>query len=850
MAYSPGSLGSATSGAFGRGVVCAAARRGTSIDAKKISEKAKVLSTRRRLYPQGRESARRLARIQNGMKYTAVVLSLCALTLLTSCRPSPQKLLATADKFHANKKYKEAEILYQKVLVKDKKNAEAYYKGGLNLLDEGKAREAAEYLRRAVDLQPSNVDAEAKLAQIYLMAYLTNPPRLKALRPEIDDLRKKMLLHDPNSFDALRIEGMLDLSDRKFEDAVQVFAKANSIHPHSRELVNWYAESLVATNHPEQAEALVKDAIDHDKSWGPGYDFLFLLYRKENDPQKEEQVLRQHFQNDPKNPAAVSNLAYYLAANKRLDEGESVMKTVLSDPKAFPQAHLMMGDFYARGNKLDQAIQQYQAGADSDKDHALPYQERIVQIDNASGKQQDALKLAKSLAGKTPKNLGVAELYASTLVQTGLKSDPKGSISELEKLSKDNSSSSVLHLDLAEAYQRTRDADKALSEALEAQQDEVKNQNPRPAVILPSRMIAAQVYASKGQPAKELEQVTQVLTVQPGNPEARLMKDSALIALNQGDQAMDDLQTLIQQFPKSDDARLDLAQIYMNERKYDQAAQQYEMVWNGQPQDVRGYLGLQTIKFATGKLDEAVKGMSDLVAKDPSNPQFRMELAQIQNAAAGKVASSNPAAAKAYVQQAADNVKEVLKAAPNDPRLWLTLGELQQRLGQADTALASFEQASHLDPRNAGAIVSRAELLSAMNRKNEAVALYNQALGIDPNNAIALNNLAFLNAELGSNLDQAMSFAERAKQQAPKSLDVSDTLGFVYLQKNLNSQALDIFRQDVQDAPQNPMFHLHLAMALLKKGDKEGARTEADKALKMAAPAQQPEIKNFVSQIG
>ncbi len=53
----------------------------------------------------------------------------------------------------------------------------------------------------------------------------------------------------------------------------------------------------------------------------------------------------------------------------------------------------------------------------------------------------------------------------------------------------------------------------------------------------------------------------------------------------------------------------------------------------------------------------------------------------------------------------------------------------------------------------------RAELLSAMNRKKEAADLYNQALGIDPNNAAALNNLAFLNAEAGTNLDQAMSFA-------------------------------------------------------------------------------------------
>ena len=39
-----------------------------------------------------------------------------------------------------------------------------------------------------------------------------------------------------------------------------------------------------------------------------------------------------------------------------------------------------------------------------------------------------------------------------------------------------------------------------------------------------------------------------------------------------------------------------------------------------------------------------------------------------------------------------------------------------------------------------------------------------------------------------------MTLAERAKQQVPNSPDVSDTLGYVYYQKNLNTEALQIFR--------------------------------------------------------
>jgi len=46
------------------------------------------------------------------------------------------------------------------------------------------------------------------------------------------------------------------------------------------------------------------------------------------------------------------------------------------------------------------------------------------------------------------------------------------------------------------------------------------------------------------------------------------------------------------------------------------------------------------------------------------------------------------------------------------------------------------------------------------------------------------------------------------------------------------------------------MFHFHLAMALLKQGDREGARLEAAKALTNAVPAQQDKIRSFVNQIG
>jgi Flp pilus assembly protein TadD len=137
-----------------------------------------------------------------------------------------------------------------------------------------------------------------------------------------------------------------------------------------------------------------------------------------------------------------------------------------------------------------------------------------------------------------------------------------------------------------------------------------------------------------------------------------------------------------------------------------------------------------------------------------------------------------------------------------------------------------------------------------MGQKEKAKEAYGQTLGVDPDNVIALNNLAFLNADSSQNLDQAMTYAERAKKKMPKSANVADTLGYVYYRKNLTDDAIRQLELAVQEDPKNPSFRLHLAMALLQRGDKNGARKQAATALRGADAGQQQKIKTFMSQIG
>ena len=114
---------------------------------------------------------------------------------------------------------------------------------------------------------------------------------------------------------------------------------------------------------------------------------------------------------------------------------------------------------------------------------------------------------------------------------------------------------------------------------------------------------------------------------------------------------------------------------------------------------------------------------------------------------------------------------------PVGPTTGCDWGTLQRQLGQNQQALNSFEQASKINPKDTNALLSQGMLLETLGKGSQASAIYNRVLGIDPENPLALNNIAFMNAEQGTNLDQAMTFAERAKKRVPNSPDISDTLG-------------------------------------------------------------------------
>jgi predicted Zn-dependent protease len=96
---------------------------------------------------------------------------------------------------------------------------------------------------------------------------------------------------------------------------------------------------------------------------------------------------------------------------------------------------------------------------------------------------------------------------------------------------------------------------------------------------------------------------------------------------------------------------------------------------------------------------------------------------------------------------------------------------------------------------------------------------------------VASNNLAWIYASHGEQLDRALQLAQAAKAELPDHPQVNDTLAFVYLKKQLPSLAIPPLRLAVEKDPANPVFQYRLGLAYSQAGDKAAARQWVERAL-------------------
>jgi len=161
---------------------------------------------------------------------------------------------------------------------------------------------------------------------------------------------------------------------------------------------------------------------------------------------------------------------------------------------------------------------------------------------------------------------------------------------------------------------------------------------------------------------------------------------------------------------------------------------------------------------------------------------------------------------------------------------------IYEQQGRLDEALASFEAADAAGVLKTGGRLFLGRLYARKGVKNRAAALYEKTLADDPTLSIAKRELAYLLAEGNRDLDRALQLAREAQQSMGSDAEVTDTVGFVYLRKGMNEQALEQFRRAVElskDQPTalEPMLNYHLGLSLAALDRNEEAADAFRRAL-------------------
>ena len=754
-----------------------------------------------------------------------------ALVLLEgACSRNPRYYLDKGDKLYAKGAYADASLNYRKAIQKDPSFGPAYYQLGLSELHLNKASEAYQSLSRASVLLPNREDVKVTLAGLSLAAYFSDRRHPDALRKKVDTLADQLLAKNPKSYDGLRLKGHLAAAGQNLVNAEDFYRQANEVKPMQPEVIMAWVQVMLQAGHVQQGEDLATQFITKNRTYLPIYDLLLRYYLQSNRLDDAEKILKTRAANNPNDPGAALELAAFYASHKRESEMQAPLQRLLDDPKTFPQAHLQVGDLYLRLQRWDDALEQYNEGAQANPKDKVLYLKRVADVWLAQGKGEQAEHVVDDILAQQPGDEAAKGVRASLLLAKPTPENLAKATTLFQGLVDKNPDNAVWHFNLGRALAAKGETEKAgvqLQEAVKLRRD-----------FLPPRLILAEMSEAKRDFRSTLQYSNEILALNPRLTRIRLLH--AISLLNTGDQAQgrQELRAMEKELPQNLDVQLELGALDLYDDHLPAAEERFRKLLADGKSDPRAASGLVRTLMAENHPDAALSFLQEEVKKSPKSVGLRSMLASTEMQA-GKY----DLALAEYQHLATD--------APNSPQIYLALGNAYRQREDFANAVTSFQKAVALSPNDTAPLAILGESLMLAGQKPQALDAYRRALQMKPDDALLMNATAYLIAETGGSLDEALKLAQKAVAADAKRPNFSDTLGWIYFKKDQNDSALPIFRALTRNNPESATFHYHFGMALLKMGDRKTAESELKDALsKKPSGVVRHEIETALAKIG
>ncbi|HYL37906.1 MAG TPA: tetratricopeptide repeat protein [Bryobacteraceae bacterium] len=745
------------------------------------------------------------------------------------CGHSAKHYLDQGNQLFSAGKYDDASLNYRNALKKDPKSGEAYYRLALAQLKLGKLPDAYQALNRAVELSPQNAPAKVELAAISLTAYTRDPRHPAALYNRAVALSNELLALNPKSADGLRLKGEIAIVDKRYKEAMEAFRQAqqSSGAPENQfEL----AEAMLLDNQPEEAERQAKAAIAQYPTFTPTYDLLYALLLKQQRWAEAESLLKQRIASNPKDAAGVVRLAAFYLGRKQPEDAEKTLDSgLLGHRDVFPQADLLAGDFHALAGNWDQALADYQRGASRDASRYQAYQERIAMALATLGRRDEALKTIDTVLTKDPKDTPVRALKVSVLTAKGGAENVKTAANLAAELAKEFPGRLQIQMLAAQAAAANGDLDAATARLQQAAKIDQK--------FLPARLALARIYLLRRNYPAMLEQANAALSIKSDDDNARLLHIIALTGTKSFAQAKNEAEQLSRSSSNRRQAEMQLGVIALSQQHYAEAEAHFQKLYREGGDDLQPLAGLVSAYMGEHMPDRALQLLEGAKKRAPGSVGTEALLAAT-------------AQATGNLGLALSQMQDIASQTPNSAAVQLRIADLERKQGNLPAALAALERARQLQPGAKGVDAAIASVQDELGRKAEAVASYRKALAQLPDDPAVLNNLAYLLAETGGDLNEALRLVSAGLRKAPDNPALQDTLAWIDIQKGQTAAALPIFSSLIRKNPSDVTFRYHYAVALLRSGDAERARQQAEVALSnKPSPAMQDQIRKLLAQL-
>jgi tetratricopeptide (TPR) repeat protein len=736
----------------------------------------------------------------------AFLLAPAAILLVTAgCSKDPEvakrEYVRSGDAYVAKKQYKEAVVEYRNAVQRDPRFGEARAKLADAYFQTGEVENAFREYIRAADLLPNDVTAQLKAGEMLLVGKRYEDAKARA---------ELALARAPQNVDAQILKANALAGLNNVDDAVKEVEDAIRRAPdRSASYANLGALQMIRGNR-EEAEAAFKQAAAMSPKSPQGYLALANFYWAAGRQKDAETQLKTALAVDPKDDLSNRALGYFYLGTGRAAEAEAPLKAVA---EVSNEGKLTLSDYYLTVRRLGDARRTLEAVPQSDEQTYRTARLRLAGLDLQSGDRQHADALVDEVLAKEPQNTDALLLKAQLLVSDA-KLDEALSVVRQAVANDPRSAQAQYALGrLLVAQRDSQDAMNAFNEALKL--------NPNLAEV---EMELAKLHFEAGRIDLAEQFARNAVTKIPGYTEALILLAHIDLTKGRLESAERTLTALVKGNAGSPVIQTEFGRLQLAKKNRSEARAAFERALSKDPKYVDALTALTQMDLED-KHQDVARARVDAAVKRNGKDGRTAALAGETYVALGDYAAAEPV------------LRQAIETDPSNLRTYGLLAQVLAAQKRLADGVREFETMAERAPKSVGVQTFVAVLLHVQNRTEEARAQYQKVLEIDPRAPVAANNLAWMYAVDGQQLDIALQLAQTAKAQLPDDPSVNDTLAWVYYKKNLSESAILILEPLTRQEPNNPTYRYHLGLAYAQAGKDSLARQSLERALALKLPA-------------